>query len=152
MTEGQDPTGEHPARYKPRPLFRMGALLLAAGGIYLGSDVWQDPQLISAILFAGVALIAFWMGLHAFAVASFDGEALTYRVPLRGTKRIDVAQIDSISIEGRRTRALVILYHTRTAAGTIDGKTLRFLNLVPLENQDELFDCLGGYEEEDGDA
>ncbi|MCO6452030.1 MAG: hypothetical protein J5I90_14700 [Caldilineales bacterium] len=145
----RDQTGvRFPVRYRPTVIFRAGAIILAVGAVYLGSEVWKNPDILRMIFFGGVAFIALWMASNALAKVEFDGQTLTYRVPLRAAHRIHKAQIDSVSLEGRRTEALVIIYHPQDENGRIDSERLKYLNLAPLENQGELYDFLAGISED----
>ena len=130
--------------YTPTPLFRLGAALFVLAALWLGSEVYRKPQTALGVFFAGILIISMGMALGAFARAEFDGHTLTYRLPLRPTRRIDRSQIESVEVSGRRIRALVIGYYPRTASGIVAHDRLQFLNMVPLQDQDELYELLGG--------
>lgn len=131
-------------RYTPTLSFRLAAALLVLAGLWLGSRVWQQPNTLDSIMFVGVSIIAVIMVFGSFASAEFDGRTLTYRVPLRHMHRIDTGQIAHVEISGRRTRALIIGYHPRDASGRIETEDLEFVNLVPLQDQWDLLEALGG--------
>ena len=145
-----------PRRYTPTPIFRLAAALFVLGSLWLGSRVWQQPNILDIIMFVGVSIIAVFMVLGSFASAEFDGRTLTYRSPLRPTHRIDIGQIFHVEMSGRRTQALIIGYHPRDANGRIETENVVFINLAPLQDQWELLEALGGetietgVEEDDG--
>lgn len=136
--------------YSPTPIFRLAMVLLVAGAILLGSEAWRKSDVLLAVFVFGVAVVAFFMVLGSLASADFDGHTLTYRTPLRKSHRIDRGQIASVEMGGRRFRALVIGYHPRDPNGLIATERTKYINLAPLENQDELFDLLGGEAEDAG--
>lgn len=135
---------EPPIHYSPTPMFRFAALLLAAASIWLGVGVWRQPNVINIIAFTGVTIIALGLVAGSFAKAVFDGETLVYRVPLRPNRTISRNQIDSVTLEGRRTRALVIIFHPRAEDGRIETERTKVVNLVPLEDQVDLLERLEG--------
>lgn len=138
-----------PQIYTPTALFRVTALFFVAATVWLGREMWLQPQAFLGVLFAGVAIVTVTLALNAFARAAFDGESLTYTVPLRPDRILDRAQIDHVELGGRRTQALIILYHPHDAAGLIDGDILKSINLPPLDGQLELLDWLEGRSGED---
>jgi hypothetical protein len=135
---------EPPIRYAPSPMFRFAALLLAVASIWLGVGVWRQANVINIVAFSGVTIAALGMVTGSFAQAVFDGDTLIYRVPLRPTRTISRNQIDSVSLEGRRTRALVIIFHPRAGDGRIETERIEAVNLVPLEDQLDLLERLEG--------
>ena len=135
---------EPPIHYAPTPMFRFAALLLAAASIWLGVGVWRQANVINIVAFSGVTLVALGMVAGSFAQAVFDGDTLIYRVPLRPIRTISRNQIDSVSLEGRRVRALVIVFHPRTEDGRIETERIEAVNLVPLEDQIDLLERLEG--------
>jgi hypothetical protein len=148
MIEPSDSTPEQPdelpSHYTPTPLFQFTALLLAAASVWLAINVWQNPNVISMIVFVGVFVITVGMVFSAFARASYDDETLTYYVPLRPKLIIQRSQIVQVSLEGRRTRALVIGFHPRAEDGRIESERIQYVNLVPLQDQWELLERLEG--------
>ena len=135
---------EFPVNYSPTPVFQFAALLLAAACIWLAYNVWQHPGVISIIVFVGVGAITVGMVFGAFARATYDGETLYYRVPLRPKLTIHRNQIIEVTLEGRRTRALVVGFHPRTEDGRIELERAQYVNLVPLQDQWELQEYLDG--------
>ncbi|NOX63605.1 MAG: hypothetical protein GXP42_16905 [Chloroflexi bacterium] len=128
--------------YKPTPTYAIGALILTAAAVWLGVQFWREPEILLGIFFAGVAIVALSMLTGLFARVEFDGQTLTYRSILRSGHRIDLTQIDSVSLEGRRTRALVIMYHPLDKEKRIDVERLKFINMPPLQNQEDLYERL----------
>ena len=102
---------EFPVSYSPTPIFQFAAFLLAVASIWLAYNVWQNPNIISIIVFVGVGAITVGMVFGAFARATYDGETLVYRVPLRPQLTIHRKQIIEVTLEGRRTKALVVGFH-----------------------------------------
>lgn len=137
-------------RYSPTPIFRLATALLVLGAILLGSEAWRKSDPLLAVFVFGLAVVAFFMILGSLAVAEFDGQALTYRTPLRPSRRIERGQIAHVEMGGRRFRALVIGYHPSAANGLILAGQTKYINLVPLQDQDELFELLGGEAEDAG--
>lgn len=137
-------------RYSPTPIFRLATGLLAICAILLGSEAWRESDWLLAIFALGAGLVSFFMILGSLARAEFDGHSLTYRTPLRGSHQIDRSQIVCVEMGGRRFRALVIGYHPRAANGLIATTQTRYVNLAPLEDQDELLELLGGGAEDAG--
>lgn len=137
-------------RYSPTPIFRLATGLLILGAFLLGIEAWRKSDGLLFVFALGIAVVAVFMTLGSFASAEFDGRTLTYRTPLRGVHRIDRGQIDRVEMGGRRFRALVVGYHPRTANGRIETERVRYVNLVPLEDQMELYELLGGELEDAG--
>ena len=135
---------EFPVRYLPTPIFQFAGFLLALSSIWLAYNVWQNPGIISIIVFVGVSAITLGIVFGAFARASYDGETLVYRVPWRPQITIDRNQIIKVTLEGRRTKALVIGFHPRDEKGLIDSTRAQYVNLVPLQDQWELQEYLDG--------
>lgn len=137
-------------RYSPTLIFRLAAVALAIGALLLGNDAWRRSDPLLAVFAIGAAIVAVFMILASLARAEFDGRTLTYRTPLRASHQIDRGQIARVELGGRRFRALVIGYHPRSANGRIETEQLRYINLPPLQGQDELFEMLGGEMEDAG--
>lgn len=131
-------------RYSPTAFYRFGAAAFVFATGLLASEVVRRPNSLLYVFAGGMAIVTFFLVLGAFARADFDGATLVYRVPLRKVHRFDRSQIDHIEIGGRRTRALIIGYHPRDAAGRINVERTVFVNLVPLEDQIDLYEQLGG--------
>jgi hypothetical protein len=136
--------------YPPTPIFRLATVLLVLGAILLGRQAWHTSDRLLAIFAVGVAVVAFFMILGSLAVADFDGHTLSYRTPLRGSRRLDREQIARVEMGGRRFRALVIGYHPRGANGLIQVEQMQYINLAPLQGQEELLELLGGETEDAG--
>ena len=99
--EAQPPqTPPGPSIYATTPLFRLGAVLFVLAALWLGSEVYRRPQTALGVFFAGVLIVSLGMALSAFARAEFDGHTLTYRLPLRPTRRIDRSQIEGVEVSG----------------------------------------------------
>jgi hypothetical protein len=139
-----EPADEFPVRYSPTPIFQFAAFLLATGSIWLATNVWQNPSVISIIIFVGLVAITVGMVFSAFARATYDGETLTYRVPLRPQLSIRRNQIIQVTLEGRRTRALVVGFHPLDENGHIELERAQYVNFVPLQDQWELQEYLDG--------
>jgi hypothetical protein len=130
--------------YAPTAMFRLAALLLVVASVWMGLDVWRQPNVINIIVFVGLVIIALGTVVGAFARADFDGDTVVYRMPLRPTHTIQRKQIISATREGRWTKALVIGYHPRAEDGRIELERAAYVNFVPLENQDDLLERLVG--------
>ncbi len=135
---------DFPVRYTATPMFQFAAFLLAAASIWLAYNVWKNPNVISIIVFVGIVVIAVGMVFNAFARATYDGETLVYHVPLRPKLTIHRNQIIEVTLEGRRTRALVVGFHPRAEDGRIEVERGQYVNLVPLQDQWELQEYLDG--------
>lgn len=131
-------------RYSPTAFYRFGAVAFVFATGLLASEVLRKPNTLLYIFAGGVAIVTVFLVLGAFARADFDGATLVYRVPLRKVHRIERDQIDHIEIGGRRTRALIIGYHSRDASGRIGADRVVFVNMVPLNDQIDLYEQLGG--------
>jgi len=131
-------------RYTPTAFFRLAAVAFVFATGLLASEVVRRPNPLLYVFAGGMAVVTVFLVLGAFARADFDGDTLVYRVPLRRVHRFDRSQIDHIEIGGRRTRALIIGYHPCDANGRIDVERVVFVNLVPLEEQIDLYEQLGG--------
>ena len=138
---------ELPVRYTPTPMFQFAAFLLAVASLWFAINVWGNPNVISIIVFVGVLMITVGMVFGAFARATYDGETLVYRVPLRPKLTIHRNQIIKVTLEGRRTRALVIGFHPRAEDGRIELERAEYVNLVPLQDQWDLQERLDGTRE-----
>lgn len=138
---------EFPVCYSPTPIFQFAGFLLAIASIWLAYNVWQNPNIISIIVFVGVGAITVGMVFGAFARATYDGETLVYRVPLRPQLTIHRKQIIEVTLEGRRTKALVVGFHPLDENGRIELERARYANLVPLQDQWELQEYLDGTRE-----
>lgn len=144
-------SSDRPVRFfSPSPTFRLATGVLVIGVVLLGSEAWRKPDWLLAVFAGGAAIVAIFMGLASLSRASFDGRLLTYRTPLRGGHQIDRGQIASVEMGGRRFRALVIGYHPRGANGLVETAQTKYINLAPLEDQDELFELLDGATEDAG--
>ena len=128
--------------YKPTPTYAGAAIILVAAAVWLGMQFWRQPEILLGIFFFGVTIVALSLVTGLFARVEFDGKTLTYHAFLRPGHRVDLAQIDSVSMEGRRTRALVVMYHPRDKEGRIDEDRLKFINMPPLRDQEELYERL----------
>jgi len=135
---------DFPLRYSPTPIFQFAGFLLAIASIWLAYNVWQNPNIISVIVFVGVGAITLGMVFGAFARAPYDGETLVYRVPWRPQITINRKQIIEVTLEGRRTKALVIGFHPLDENGLVDSTRAQYVNLVPLQDQWELQEYLDG--------
>jgi len=138
---------EFPVRYSPTPIFQFAGFLLAIASIWLAYNVWQNPGIISIIVFVGVGAITVGMVFGAFARATYDGETLVYRVPWRPQITLSHNQIIEVNLEGRRTKALVIAFHPLDENGLVDSTRAQYVNLVPLQDQWELQEYLDGTRE-----
>ena len=137
-------------RYTPTAFFRLAAVAFVFATGLLVSEVVRRPNTLLYIFAGGMAVVTVFLVLGAFARADFDGTTLVYRVPLRKVHRFERGQIDHIEIGGRRTRALIIGYHPRSADGRIEVERVVFVNLVPLDDQIDLYEQLGGDTDDGG--
>jgi hypothetical protein len=131
-----------PRRYHPKPIFRIYPLLFLAATIWLGSETWKRQSIVWLIMFVGVGFITIRLILGAFAWASFDGETFIYKTPLRKPHQVNRGQLTLAEMGGRKNEALIIGYHPRNADGLIDLDKMKYINCVPLEGQNELYDQL----------
>jgi hypothetical protein len=138
-----------PRLYHPTPIFRGAALFLLLSSVYLATEVWRTGDPFVVLFFVVVLVAALGTSITALASASFDGETLIYRLPLRPERRISRAQIIGIEVVGRRTKALLINYHPRNEQGEIDFTRDVYLNLAPLQDQMDLLARLQGEQDED---
>jgi len=132
----------NPKRYTPKTIFRIYPILFLAATIWLGFETWQRQSIIWLIMFLGVGFITLRLILGAFAWAEFDGETFVYHTPLRGSHEFGRAQLELVEMGGRRNEALIIGYHPLTEQGFIDVERVKYINCVPLEGQNELYDDL----------
>ncbi len=137
-------------RYTPTALFRLGAVAFIVITTLLAREAVLRPDNLLSIFVVGLAIVTVFMILGAFAEAEFDGTTFVYRVPLRRTHRFELRQIEHLEIGGRRMRALIIGYHPLDANGLVDGARVIYVNLVPLNDQLDLYEQLGGASEHDG--
>ncbi len=131
-----------PTRYTPKTLFRIYPILYAAATVWLAREAWARHSTLWFIVLLGVAFITVRLVLGAFAWAEFDGETLVYYTPLHAEHRVNVAQLASAEMGGRRNEALIVSYYPRQENGLITVERRRFINMVPLNNQDDLLERL----------
>ena len=129
-------------RYHPKTIFRIYPILFLIATIWLGSEAWRQRSFIWLFMFLGVGFITLRLILGAFAWAEFDGETFIYHTPLRGAHEFGRAQLALVEMGGRRNEALIIGYHPRRADGLIDVDVVKYINCVPLEGQNQLYDDL----------
>jgi hypothetical protein len=128
--------------YKPKSIFRIYPILFVLAAIWLGSETFKRHDVIWLIMFVGVGFIAIRLVLSAFAWAEFDGETFTYHTPLRSSHRFQRGQLALVEMGGRKNEALIIGYHPRLDDGFIDLDVVNYINCVPLEAQNELYEQL----------
>ncbi len=138
-----DPHGTITHTYVPTLRFRVTAGLFVLASTWLTTEVWRQPGTIAIVIFVGVAIIALFLVLQALVRVDYDGETLTYHLPLRPTQRIKRSQITWIERGGRRTTALIIGYQPPDNEGYLASQP-RFVNLPPLNDQENLLEYLGG--------
>lgn len=141
-TKNLMPETPAPGHYAPKTIFRIYPLLFLVAAIWLGSETWKRQSIIWLIMFVGVGFIAIRLILGAFAWAEFDGETFVYHTPLRKSHRVDKGQLALVEMGGRKNQALIIGYHPRNEDGLIDLDRMKYINCVPLEGQNELYDLL----------
>lgn len=134
--------------YSPALTFRLAAGLFAALTTWLIWRVWQQPDVLAAIMCAGAIVITAGMIVGSLAHAIFQNDVLTYRVPFRPWRRIAKNRIVRVELAGRWSRGLVIEYRPEPSTDLGQRHTL-FANLTPLTRQDELLALLGGHNEHD---
>ncbi|MCX7853593.1 MAG: hypothetical protein N2383_12515 [Caldilineales bacterium] len=117
----------------------LAALLLAFEARRAGAGV--------AVWAGGMAIVALWLGLHNLVRVAYDGRHLHYQTPWQ-LLLLERGQIAEVRWSGRFVSRLLVGYHPRERSGRIAMEQLRFLHLVPLRGQDELYALLGGRDEE----
>ena len=129
-------------RYHSQRIFRIYPFLFLLATIWLGSETWKQRSIIWLIMFVGVGFITIRLILGAWAWAEFDGRVFVYHTPLRRQHRVHVRQLARVEMGGRRNKALIIGYHPYASADIIDPHSVKYINCVPLEDQEELYERL----------
>jgi hypothetical protein len=129
-------------RYHPKTIFRIYPMLFLAATVWLGFETWQRQDILWLIMFVGVGFITIRLILGAFAWASFDGETFIYKTPLRKSHKVQRGQLALVEMGGRKNEAIIVGYHPRREDGIIDLDAMTYINCVPLEDQNELYEHL----------
>lgn len=129
-------------RYKPKTIFRIYPLLFLAASIWLGMEAFKRMDFLWFIMFFGVGFITIRLVLGAFAWAEFDGETFVYHTPLRKSHHVQRKQLALVEMGGRKNEAIIVGYHPLNEDGLIDLEKVKYINCVPLEGQNELFELL----------
>ena len=131
-------------QYRPAHFYRIATGVLVLGVIWFANENLKQPTTLGIVAVVGLVIIAIPMVLSSLARASYDGRTLIYKAVLRAEHHIDQGQIEHVELGGRRTKALIIGYHPREKDGRIDINKLKFVNMVPLQDQEQLLEALGG--------
>ncbi|RME86434.1 MAG: hypothetical protein D6775_00090 [Caldilineae bacterium] len=130
-----------PKRYTPTSTFRLVAILFLLAGVWLAGEMLRQQTRLSVLLFVVPAGIALWLLIGALSWLEYDGQNLHYHRPIFSTLTIPVRDIVRVEMGGRRTKALILEY--RLPAEEADpASPTRFLNLIPLRDQDSLLSLL----------
>lgn len=131
--------------YLPSRLFRGLTLVVALAALLLGMEARRAGTGV-AVWAGGMAVVAVWLGLHNLVRVGYDGRHLRYQTPWQ-VLLLERGQIAEVHWSGRLMTRLLVGYHPRERSGRIATERLRFLHLVPLQGQDELYIQLGGRDE-----
>lgn len=132
--------------YLPSRLFRALTLIVALAALLLAFEARRAGAGV-AVWAGGMAIVALWLGLHNLVRVAYDGRHLRYQTPWQ-LLLLERGQIAEVQWSGRLVTRLLVGYHPRERSGRIATERLRFLHLVPLQGQDELYALLGGRDEE----